>query len=99
MFEQARLRAPATFGYLHLNRRRRAGLFASSTLLFTFDPDLHFTGLVSWFDVHDARAAAHRAVFGVLLALAATQIDSKLIGLTAERAFDRCRGSRCAPCH
>jgi hypothetical protein len=38
--------------------------------------------------VHDARAAAHGAVFGVRLPLAPAEIDAKLVGLSAEWTFD-----------
>jgi hypothetical protein len=68
-------------------------------LLLSFEPHLDFAGLVSRFDVHDARTAADRAVFRVLLALAATQVDGKLVRLAAEWALDRCRGSLKASRH
>jgi hypothetical protein len=50
---------------------------------------LHFTRFVSRFDMNDARTTAHRAIFGVRLPLSTTQVDRKLIGLSAERTLDR----------
>ena len=55
--------------------------------LFAFDPDADFAGLFAGLDVNDARAAADGAIFGVGLALAATQVDGKLVGLAAKRAL------------
>jgi hypothetical protein len=64
----------------------------SSLLLFALYPHLHFTRLFTRFDVHDAGSTAHRAIFGVGLTAAATQVDRELVGLPAERALHGGRG-------
>lgn len=64
-----------------------------SPSLLALDPHLDFTGLEAWLDVHEAWPAAHGAVLGVGLSLAAPRIDRKLIRLSAEGARDERRAT------
>jgi hypothetical protein len=57
-----------------------------ATLFFALDPNFDFTRLTARLDVNDARATAHRAIFGVRLPLATAEIDRELIGLPTKRA-------------
>lgn len=57
-------------------------------LFLALQPNAHFTIEFSRADVHDSWPAADRAVLGVGLVLAATEVDEQLFGFTAERARD-----------
>ena len=76
-------------------RPEPVGLVAEGALghesLAALEPDAHFAGLVSGFDVNDARPAAYGAVFGVRLVVAAPGVDVQLVLFSAEGARDRAR--------
>jgi hypothetical protein len=57
-------------------------------LLFALDPDANLAGLFAGLYVHDAGAAADGAILRVGLALAAAEIDRKLVRLSTEGTFD-----------
>lgn len=55
--------------------------------LLALDPDAHLARFFAGLHVHDARPAAHRAIFGIGLPFAAAEIDGKLVGLSAKWAL------------
>lgn len=57
-------------------------------LFLALDPHVDFARLVSRLDMHDARTTAHGAILGVRLALTTTEVDGKLVSLTAEGTHD-----------
>jgi hypothetical protein len=68
-------------------------------LLFALDPDADLARLFAGLHVHDARATADGAILRVGLALAATEIDRKLVRLSAEGTFDDSGGATFALGH
>lgn len=66
----------------------------AQVLLPALEPHPHLARLVAGLDVHDAGPAAHGAVFGVDLRVAAARVDEELLGLAAKRARDGCRFPR-----